>query len=163
MKIILKKDIEGLGFKYDILSVKPGYARNFLFPKGYAIHAIPSEIKQINEILKQRARKEKAIIEKTNLLADKIKNTDLKLFVNVRDDGKLFGVINNNNIHKELLNNKIDINRKCIKINKTIKYIGKYNAIIRLHREVEINIKFEVLKEIKKEIKSKNINSKNTR
>lgn len=148
MKIILKKDIEKLGFKYDILNVKPGYARNYLIPNGYAIFASNSELKQLKEILKQRNKKEDKLIEEANIKVKKLNSLDIKIFSKVKENKKLFGKINNRELSKVLLNYGININKKFIDINNDyIKSTGKYQANIFLHRKVKTKIFFQVLPE----------------
>ncbi|QIK16702.1 50S ribosomal protein L9 [Blattabacterium sp. DPU] len=147
MKIILKKDIENLGFQYDELDVKPGYARNYLIPKGYAVLALPGTIKNTHEILKQRSRKESFLIEKSKEIEDKLRKLTLKIPIKVGKGGKLFGSINNQYLMKVLDQEGISINKKFIRIpgNKIIKTIGKHKANIRLHRKREFTLNFEVL------------------
>ncbi|WP_185851889.1 50S ribosomal protein L9 [Blattabacterium cuenoti] len=147
MKIILKKDIENLGFQYDELDVKPGYARNYLIPKGYAVLALPGTIKNTHEILKQRSKKESFLIEKSKEIENKLKKLTIKIPVKVGKGGKLFGSINNQYIMKILNKEGISIDKKFIRIlgNKVIKTIGKHQVNIRLHRKCEFTLNFEVL------------------
>jgi len=153
MEIILLKDVDNLGFADDIVTVKNGYARNYLIPKGYAILATPSAKKQLEEKLKQRAHKEKHIIEQAQQLAEKIKALDIKIPAKAGKLGKLFGSINNAHIAEALKQHGIDIDKKYIKVvGGNVKRLGKYTAIIRLHREVKVELPFEVVKlEEKKE------------
>ncbi|WP_185882194.1 50S ribosomal protein L9 [Blattabacterium cuenoti] len=147
MKIILTKDVENLGFKYDELEVKPGYARNYLIPKGYAILSFPGMVKDISEIMKHRSKKEESIIEKSKEIEKKLKGLTLQVKAKVGQGGKLFGSVSNKDL-MEVLNKKgISIERKLIRIpgNKIIKTIGKQHAIIRLHKEIEIDFNFEVV------------------
>ncbi|WP_185856439.1 50S ribosomal protein L9 [Blattabacterium cuenoti] len=150
MKIILKKDVENLGFQYDELDVKPGYARNYLIPKGYAVLALPGTVKKIHEILKQRSQKESFLIEQSKEIEKKLKKLTLKIKAKVGKGGKLFGSINNQDLMKFFSKEGIDIDKKFIRIpgNKVIKTIGKYQANIRLHRKQEINFDFEVLSSV---------------
>lgn len=147
MKIILKKDVENLGFQYDELNVKPGYARNYLIPKGYAILALPGEVKNIQEILKQRSKKESFFIEKSKEIEKKLKQLTIKITAKVGKGGKLFGSINNQELMKALHKEGISIEKKFIRIpgNRVIKTIGKHQAYIRLHRQWELTINFEVI------------------
>ncbi|WP_185877603.1 50S ribosomal protein L9 [Blattabacterium cuenoti] len=147
MKILLKKDIEKLGFKYDELEVRAGYARNYLFPKGLAVLSSCVYAKRIKETLKNRFKNERILIEKSNYIKKKIQELNIKIPVKVSKNGKLFGSINNQKI-MEILNSKgINIDKKFIKItgNKPIKSIGKYQAIICIHRKHSITLSFEVL------------------
>ncbi|WP_341665106.1 50S ribosomal protein L9 [Blattabacterium cuenoti] len=147
MKILLKKDIENLGFQYDELDVKPGYARNYLIPKGYAVLALPGTIKNTHEILNQRSKKESFLIEKSKEIEEKLRKLIIKIPVKVGKGGKLFGSINNQYLMKVLNKEGIFIDKKFIRIpgNKVIKTIGKHQARIRLHRKREFTLNFEVL------------------
>ncbi|WP_185862951.1 50S ribosomal protein L9 [Blattabacterium cuenoti] len=147
MKIILKKDVENLGFQYDELNVKPGYARNYLIPKGYAILALPGEVKNIQEILKQRSKKESFFIEKSKEIEKQLKQLTIKITAKVGRGGKLFGSINNQELMEALHKEGISIEKKFIRIpgNRVIKTIGKHQAYIRLHRQRELILNFEVI------------------
>lgn len=146
MEIILKKDVEGVGFKDDLVTVKNGYARNFLIPNGSAILATSSAKKVLAENIKQQAVKDKKIIDDANKLAKKITELELKIKAKVGEGSKLFGSINNINIQKELESNGVMIDKKIILLaGNNIKQLGKYNAKIRLHREVLVDLSFEVV------------------
>ena len=150
MEIILKKDVEGVGFKDDIITVKNGFGRNFLIPNGSAILATPSAKKVLAENLKQQAVKDKKIIDDANKIAKKIKALDLKIKSKVGEGNKLFGSVNNINVQNELKDQGIDIDKKLIMISgNLIKQLGKYNAVIRLHRDVIFDLPFEVVAEKK--------------
>ncbi len=147
MEIILLKDVENLGFKDDVVSVKNGYARNYLIPQGYAILATPSAKKQLEEKLCQRAHKEKSLIEQAEKLAEKIKALEIKIPAKAGKQGKLFGSVNNADLQKVLAENGIELEKKFIKvIGGNVKRLGKYMAQIRLHREVIVELPFEVVK-----------------
>lgn len=146
MEIILKKDVEGVGFKDDLVTVKNGYARNFLIPNGSAILATSSAKKVLAENIKQQAVKDKKIIDDANKLAKKITDLELKIKAKVGEGSKLFGSINNINIQKELESNGVMVDKKIILLSgNNIKQLGKYNAKIRLHREVLVDLSFEVV------------------
>ena len=150
MEIILKKDVEGVGFKDDIITVKNGFGRNFLIPNGSAILATPSAKKVLAENLKQQAVKDKKIIDDANKIAKKIKALDVKIKSKVGEGNKLFGSVNNINVQNELKDQGIDIDKKLIMISgNLIKQLGKYNAVIRLHRDVIFDLPFEVVTEKK--------------
>ena len=150
MEIILKKDVEGVGFKDDIITVKNGFGRNFLIPNGSAILATPSAKKVLAENLKQQAVKDKKIIDDANKIAKKIKALDVKIKSKVGEGNKLFGSVNNINVQNELKDQGIDIDKKLIMISgNLIKQLGKYNAVIRLHRDVIFDLPFEVVEEKK--------------
>lgn len=150
MEIILKKDVEGVGFKDDIVTVKNGFGRNFLIPNGSAILATPSAKKVLAENLRQQAVKDKKVIDDANKLAKKISSLEIKIKAKAGEGVKLFGSVNNSNVQKELAENGVEIDKKSIMISgNNIKQIGKYISKIRLHREVIIDFPFEVVSEKK--------------
>ena len=137
MEIILKKDVEGVGFKDDIVIVKNGFGRNFLIPNGSAILATPSAKKVLAENIKQQVVKDKKVIDDANKLAKKINSLEIKIKAKVGEGVKLFGSVNNINVQKELAESGVEIDKKSIMISgNNIKQTGKYTAKIRLHREV---------------------------
>ena len=146
MEIILKKDVEGVGYKDDIINVKNGFGRNFLIPNGSAILATPTAKKILAENIKQQVVKDKKIIDDAIKLEKKISDIELKIKAKVGEGVKLFGSINNVNIQKELAEKGVDIDKKSIMLNgNNIKQLGKYVAKIRLHREVIFDFSFEVV------------------
>tara|TARA_B100001059_G_scaffold114309_1_gene114468 strand:+ start:41 stop:487 length:447 start_codon:yes stop_codon:yes gene_type:complete len=148
MEIILKEDVLNLGFKDDIVNVKNGYGRNFLIPQGKAILATTSEKKILSENIKQKAFKEKKIIENANSLAKKILKTQIKIKSKAGEGDKLFGSVNASDFSKVLKNAGFEIEKNQITLpGKTIKRLGKYEASIRLHREVVVNHDFEIISE----------------
>ena len=150
MEIILKKDVEGVGFKDDIITVKNGFGRNFLIPNGSAILATPTAKKILAENIKQQVVKDKKIIDDANKTEKKISALELKIKAKVGEGVKLFGSVNNINVQKELSENGIEIDKKSIIISgNNIKQLGKYSAKIRLHREVIFDFPFEVVAEKK--------------
>ena len=150
MEIILKKDVEGVGFKDDIITVKNGFGRNFLIPNGSAILATPTAKKILAENIKQQVVKDKKIIDDANKIEKKISKLELKIKAKVGEGVKLFGSVNNINVQKELSENGIEIDKKSIIISgNNIKQLGKYTAKIRLHREVIFDFPFEVVAEKK--------------
>tara|TARA_A200000113_G_C8784189_1_gene328629 strand:+ start:456 stop:908 length:453 start_codon:yes stop_codon:yes gene_type:complete len=150
MEIILKKDVEGVGFKDDIITVKNGFGRNFLIPNGSAILATPTAKKILAENIKQQVVKDKKIIDDANKMEKKISTLELKIKAKVGEGVKLFGSVNNINVQKELSENGIEIDKKSIIISgNNIKQLGKYSAKIRLHREVIFDFPFEVVAEKK--------------
>ena len=151
MQIILKKDVENLGFKDDLVSVKNGYGRNFLIPQGMAVLATPSARKVLEENLRQQAFKEKKQIEEAQKIAKAIKALEVKILAKTGGSDKLFGSVSNNNVSETLSKLGHTVDKKFIKVQGgTIKQTGKYNATIRLHREVIVDIPFEVVPEAKK-------------
>ena len=150
MEIILKKDVEGVGFKDDIVTVKNGFGRNFLIPNGSAILATPSAKKVLAENIKQQVVKDKKVIDDANKLAKKINSLEIKVKAKVGEGVKLFGSVNNINVQKELAESGVEIDKKSIMISgNNIKQTGKYTAKIRLHREVIFDFPFEVVPEKK--------------
>ena len=150
MEIILKKDVEGVGFKDEIITVKNGFGRNFLIPNGSAILATPSAKKVLAENIKQQVVKDKKVIDDANKLAKKINSLEIKVKAKVGEGVKLFGSVNNINVQKELAENGVEIDKKAIMISgNNIKQVGKYIAKIRLHREVIFDFPFEVVPEKK--------------
>lgn len=148
MEIILKQDVEKLGFADDVLTVKNGYGRNFLIPQGLAVLATPSAKKVLAENLKQRAYKEKKIIEEAKSLADKVSDLDLKITTKAGAGDKLFGSITAGNLSEELAKHEVDIDKKYISIlGGNIKRLGQYEAKLRFHREVVVDFTFEVIAE----------------
>ena len=150
MEIILKKDVEGVGYKDDIITVKNGFGRNFLIPNGSAILATPTAKKILAENIKQQVVKDKKIIDDATKLEKKISEIELKIKAKVGEGVKLFGSINNVNIQKELAEKGVDIDKKSIMLTgNNIKQLGKYVTKIRLHREVIFDFSFEVVPEKK--------------
>ncbi|HMR15441.1 50S ribosomal protein L9 [Mariniflexile maritimum] len=144
MELILKQDVENLGFKDDVVTVKNGYGRNFLIPQGQAVMATASAKKVLAENLKQRAFKEKKIIDDANKIADALKALEIKIASKVGAGDKLFGSVNNSDIAEALEKEGHAIEKKFITV-ATVKRTGKYNAVVRLHREVTVDLPFEVI------------------
>lgn len=148
MELILKQDVENLGFKDDVVTVKNGYGRNYLIPHGYAMLATTSAKKVLAENLKQRAFKEAKLIEDANVIAETIKGLEIKIPSKVGTGDKLFGSVNNINLAEAIAKSGTEIDKKFIKVvGGSVKRLGKYNASVRLHREVVADITFEVVSE----------------
>ncbi len=146
MELILRQDVEGLGFKDDIVTVKNGYGRNYLIPQGDAILATISAKKVLAENLKQRAFKEQKIVDDANKIAEAIKALEIKIAAKVGTGDKLFGSINNINVAEALEKEGHSIDKKFINVSGgNVKRLGKYNAAVRLHREVSVELAFEVI------------------
>ena len=146
MELILKQDVEGLGFKDDIVTVKNGYGRNYLIPRGSAALATSSAKKVLAENLKQRAFKEKKIVDDANTLAEELKTLEIKIAAKVGTGDKLFGSVNNINVAEALEKEGQSIDKKFINvIGGSVKRLGQYNAVIRLHREVTVDLSFQVV------------------
>ena len=149
MELILKEDVENLGFKDDVVKVKNGYGRNFLIPNGLAMLATESNKKVLAEKIKQSQNKQKKAIDEAEKIVKKLEKLDLKIAAKALEGDKLFGSITSADISKELAENKLDIEKKYIQLSSNIKKTGNYNAKIRLHREVNFELSFEVVKEQK--------------
>ena len=147
MELILKQDVENLGFKDDLVKVKNGYGRNYLIPQGMAILATPSAKKVLAENLKQRAFKEKKIVDDAQALAKKITALEVKIAAKAGSGDKLFGSVGTADLSAALSEAGHDVDKKFIKLAGTsVKRLGKYTASIRLHREVSASLDFEVVK-----------------
>jgi len=148
MKIILRQDIEKLGLKNDILTVKTGYARNYLIPRGFAIQATDSAIKIHNENLKQRAHKEEKIRNEAEKLAQKLAGVKLVIGAKVSSAGKIFGSVNTIQLAEALNAKGYEIDRRNILLGEdAIKEVGNYKAVVKLHRDVKVDLEFEVVAE----------------
>jgi large subunit ribosomal protein L9 len=148
MDIILKQDIPNLGSKDDIITVKDGYARNFLIPKGMAVNATASVRKMHEEILRQRAHKEEQIRLEAERLAEKMKDIKLTIGAKTSTKGKIFGSVNTIQLAEALKDEGFEIDRKNITIKEElIKEVGSYTATIKLHKEVQVEIPFEIFAE----------------
>ena len=145
MEIILKKDVENLGFTDDVVTVKNGYGRNFLIPQGKAILATISAKKALAEKLKQSANKDKSAIEEANKILKKLVKLELTISAKVIESDKLFGSVTNLDISKKLAEEGFEIEKNSIILSSNIKKTGKYSAKIRLHREVNFELLFEVI------------------
>lgn len=145
MQIILKQDINNIGQKDDIVNVKNGYATNFLIPQGFAVNATPSALKMHAETMRQRAHKEAKIREEALVIAKKLEGVSLEIGAKTSTKGKIFGSVNTIQIAEALSEKGFDIDRKNILIKEElIKEIGKYTATIKLHKEVKVEIPFEI-------------------
>ena len=148
MEIILLQDVNKLGQKDDLVKVKPGYGRNYLIPKGYAIAATSSAKKMHAENLKQRAHKEEKIKAEAQELAAKMSGIKVVVGAKTSTSGKIFGSVNTIQIAEALKEKGFDIDRKSITLpDDQIKEIGSYKAIVKLHREVKVEIAFDIIAE----------------
>jgi len=148
MEIILLQDVNKLGQKDDLVKVKAGYARNFLIPKGYAVAATTSARKMHDENLKQRAHKEEKIKVEAQDLAAKMGGLKVVVGAKTSSSGKIFGSVNTIQIAEALKEKGFEIDRKSISMPEDqIKEIGNYKAVIKLHREVKVEIDFEIVAE----------------
>lgn len=149
MEVILKKDMPNLGYENDIVSVKNGYARNYLLPNGIAIVATPSAKKVREETLKQKAHKEEKIRKDAEELAKALEDRKVKIAAKAGTTGKIFGSVNAMQI-AEAIKEQLgyDIDRKKITVDgDAVKNLGEYKAKLKLHKEVEVEVDFEVFAE----------------
>lgn len=150
MELILKKDVDNLGFADDLVSVKNGYGRNFLIPNGHAVLATPSARKVLAETLKQRAYKEKKIVDAAQAEASKLTGLEVKITAKTGEGDKLFGSVSSADLAEALEKNGISLEKKYITIaGGAIKRTGKYDAKIRFHRDVIADFSFDVVAEAK--------------
>ena len=148
MDIILKENVEGLGYASDLVSVKAGFGRNFLIPTGKAILATDSAKKVREENLRQRAHKEAKLVEAAKAFATKLESMAIKIGAKVGESGKIFGSVNTIQLAEAINALGVVVDRKNISIvNEPIKNIGEYEAKIKFHKEVEQTITFEVIGE----------------
>ncbi len=147
MEIILKEDIVNLGYKNDIVNVKPGYGRNYLIPTGKAVIASPSAKKMLAEELKQRAHKLEKIKKDAEALAAKLEGVSLTIATKVSSTGTIFGSVGSIQIADALAKLGHEIDRKIIFVSDAVKEVGSYKAIVRLHKDVSVEIPFEVIAE----------------
>ncbi|NNE76987.1 MAG: 50S ribosomal protein L9 [Pricia sp.] len=150
MELILKQDVEHLGFKDDVVDVKNGYGRNYLIPRGLATMATPSAKKVLEENLRQRAHKEKKVVDAANKTANALGSLEVKIPAKVGTADKLFGSVTAADLAGVLAKEGHEIDKKFISIKGgAIKRAGPYTADIRLHRDVTIEFNFEVIPEQK--------------
>ena len=151
MELILKEDIDNLGFKDELVVVKSGFGRNFLIPTGKAILATDNAKKILAENLKQRAKKEEKLIKEAQKLANSILKIDLKISARVGTGDKLFGSISSKDLSSALSKKGKDLDKKYISIpGRNIKRLGSYEATLRFHRNVVVKFPFEIIPESKK-------------
>jgi large subunit ribosomal protein L9 len=148
MEIILKQDVERLGSKDDIVNVKDGFARNFLIPQKKAVIATESAKKILAENIKQRAHKESRLKEEAQVIADKLANKKVKIGAKISSSGKIFGSVNTIQVAEAINKKGFEIERKQITLPEdSIKEVGTYTAKIKLHKDVIVELEFEVVGE----------------
>ena len=146
MELILKQDVEHLGFKDDVVNVKNGFGRNYLIPRGMAAMATPSAKKVLEENLRQRGHKEKKIVDGANKTAEALKTLEIKISAKSGAGDKLFGSVTTMDLAAALEKEGHEIDKKFISIlGGSVKRTGPYNAQIRLHRDVVVDLAFEVV------------------
>lgn len=150
MEIILKQDVNHLGYKDEIVTVKDGYANNYLLPRGFAIVATPSAKKVLAENIRQKARKEEKIREESMAFAEKISAiNNIKIVTKAGENGKIYGSVNSIQLADAIKEQQnIDVDRKKIFINgDAIKEVGKYNAVVNVYKDIKAEFEFEVVSE----------------
>jgi large subunit ribosomal protein L9 len=147
MEIILKTDIKGLGYKNDLVEVKPGYGRNYLIPQGFAVLATGSNKKILAENIKQAAHKAEKIKTEAENIAAKIAEMTLEIKAKIGESGKIFGKVTTLQISDALAAQGIDIDRKKLSISGPVDGAGEFSADVDLHREVKTKVKFVVVGE----------------
>ena len=148
MNIILKQDVELLGSKFDVVTVKDGYARNYLIPQGLAVAATTSNMKVNEEVIRQQAHKANKAKEAADAIATKLEGLKLQIGAKAGENGKIFGSVNSIQLADAIQGAGYDIDRKQIHLSDdTIKELGAYEATIKLHKEVSVTVKFEVIAE----------------
>lgn len=145
MQIILKEDVQNLGYKDDVVEVKNGYGRNYLIPTGKAVIATPSALKVLAENQRQRAHKLAKIKADAETLATALAAVSLTIPAKVSETGTIYGSVNNIQIAEELEKLGYNVDRRIITIAVPVKEVGKYTATAKLHKEVSVEIPFEVV------------------
>lgn len=148
MEVILKQDIKGLGYKDDLVKVRPGYGRNFLIPRNAAILATESSKKMHAELMKQRSFKEEKLRKEAQANAEKLATVVIKIGAKAGENGKIFGSVTTIQVAEALNKAGYPVERKNIEIvEETIKALGTYTAKVRLFKDVSASINFEVVAE----------------
>ena len=147
MELILKEDVAGLGYKDDIVTVKNGYGRNYLIPTHKAVIASPSAKKVLAENLKQRAHKLAKIKSDAEATSENLKDVKLTIATKVSETGTIYGSVGSAQVAEELAKLGFEIDRKIITVDGTVKTLGNYVASVKLHRDVTVEIPFEVIAE----------------
>jgi len=149
MEVILKQDVPNLGYANDKVNVKPGYARNYLIAKGFAINATETNKKVLAETMKQRAHKEEKIFKSAEELAKALGNITLKIGAKAAESGKIFGSVTSIQIASALKDQfNFEVDRRKIHVDhEHIKELGTYSAKVTLHKDLHVEIKFEVFAE----------------
>lgn len=146
MELILKKNVDKLGFKDEVVQVKPGYGRNFLIPQGYGVLATESAKKAHAEVMKQRAHKDSKIKDEATAIAGKLETLSVKVAAKAGENGKIFGSVTTVQLSDALKAAGVEIERKSLKIvNEPIREVGTFEAIAILHKDVKQNFRFEVV------------------
>ena len=144
MKVILKENIDTLGRIGDIVKVAPGYARNYLLPKGYAVEATEKNAKALEHVKRQLAYKKDKVTEAAKLLLTKLEGLNVELIHQAGVEGKLFGSVTNMEIAAFLKEKGIEIDRKKIVLTEPIKQVGEYTISVKIHPEVTASLKVNI-------------------
>lgn len=147
MKLILKENVTNLGYKDDVVEVKSGYGRNYLIPQGKAVIASPAALKVLAENQRQRAHKLAKIKADAEALAASLEGVSLTIGAKASENGTIFGSVNAIQIADALEKLGHNVDRKVIVLAENVKELGKYNATLNLHKEVTVEIPFEVVAE----------------
>ena len=147
MEVILKQDVKSLGDKDDIVNVKPGYGRNYLIPKGFAVQATESARKVLAENLKQAQFKQEKIRKDADAIAARLAEIKLTIGAKAGETGKIFGAINTIQIADALRKEGVDVDRRRITFEQEPKFVGDYVANVNLHKEVKVQVPFSVVAE----------------
>jgi len=147
MEVILKQDVKSLGDKDDVVSVKPGYGRNFLIPKGFAVLATESARKVLAENLKQAQFKQEKIRKDADAIAARLEGIKLTIGAKAGETGKIFGAINTIQIADALRKEGVEVDRRRITFDQEPKFVGEYIANVNLHKEVKVQVPFVVVAE----------------
>lgn len=147
MEVILREDIQGLGYKNDTVAVKPGYGRNYLIPRGMAIIASNSNRKRIDEEIRQAAHKAEKAMKDATAIAEKIGDLVIEIPTKAGESGKIFGAITPIQVAEALTAKGFEIDRKKISFETKIKELGDYKAVLDLHKEVHHTISIKVIAE----------------
>lgn len=148
MEVILKKNVDKLGYANDVVTVKPGYGRNFLIPQGYAVLATPSAKKAHEEVMRQKSHKEAKLVAEAQEIATKLASVSISVATKAGENGKIFGSVNTVQLADALRKEGFDIDRKSLKIkDEPIKEVGTFEAEANLFKGVKQAFKFEVVGE----------------
>lgn len=146
MKVILKENVENLGHIGDIVKVAPGYARNYLIPRNFAIEATEKNAKALEHAKRQLEYKRNKVLEQARLLVAKIEGLNLSISHQAGEEGKLFGSVTNMELAELLKAQGVEIDRKKIVLDEPIKHVGEFTAVVKIHPEVAANLKVVVTK-----------------
>lgn len=148
MNVILQEDLENLGFEFEVVSVKPGYARNYLIPQGKAKLATPKNMEELNKVMESRKEQEEAAIASAKEIVASMEGLTIELPAKVGEGDRLFGSINNADLTDFLNKNGVNVERKHVQIlGKNIKRLGHYHGVVKPHRDVQHEFSFDVIAE----------------